>query len=113
MSQFDDFVVAHAAVSQLKEINQDSKNQKPFFMAVGFYRPHLPHAISTQFWSLFEEDLLANVSESGRVVISNPKYFNGPEPKSSMPARFAIDPDSRVHLGIPKVYHGVANFFFY
>jgi len=35
-----------------------SKNEKPFFMALGYFRPHLPFAVPKKYWDLYDKDSL-------------------------------------------------------
>ena len=49
--QFNDHLVASWAVSQLK-----AKHEKPFFMAIGFYRPHVPFYAPQRFFEKFPLD---------------------------------------------------------
>ncbi len=46
--EFNDHLVASWAVERLK-----AKHQKPFFMAVGFYRPHVPFYAPQRFFDRF------------------------------------------------------------
>ncbi len=46
--EFNDHLVASWAVDRLK-----AKHQKPFFMAVGFYRPHVPFYAPPRFFDKF------------------------------------------------------------
>jgi len=43
--------VAKEAVSRLDELKE---NQKPFFLAVGFARPHLPFTVPKKYWDLYD-----------------------------------------------------------
>ena len=38
----------------LNRLNQLSKNQKPFFLAVGFVKPHLPFNAPKKYWDLYD-----------------------------------------------------------
>lgn len=44
--------LANLAISQLDSL---SKSDKPFFMAVGFYKPHLPFTAPKKYWNLYED----------------------------------------------------------
>ena len=48
---FSDGKVADLAVQTLREI---SKNPGPFFLAVGFIRPHLPFVSPKKYWDLYD-----------------------------------------------------------
>lgn len=43
--------VAKEAVNRLDELRS---NQKPFFLAVGFARPHLPFTVPKKYWDLYD-----------------------------------------------------------
>ena len=50
---YDDGQVAQKAIDNLKKLAQ---SQAPFFMAVGFWRPHLPFNCPQKYWDLYDED---------------------------------------------------------
>jgi iduronate 2-sulfatase len=52
---YPDAYNAESAVKQLQEL---SKEDKPFFLAVGFYKPHLPLNAPKKYWDLYEQDKL-------------------------------------------------------
>jgi len=50
---YPDGLMANLAISKLRELkNQD----KPFFMGVGFFKPHLPFNAPKKYWDLYERD---------------------------------------------------------
>jgi len=61
----DDYV-AEKAVELLKNMNASENDTRPFFMAVGFYKPHLPLVFPSQYLNLYTETLvdLPNTSMS-------------------------------------------------
>jgi iduronate 2-sulfatase len=48
-----DGVVADRAVSDLRRLKE---MDKPFFLAVGFYKPHLPFNAPKRYWDLYDRD---------------------------------------------------------
>ena len=50
---FHDGVLANMAVNALREIKQ---KQQPFFLAVGFIRPHLPFVAPKKYWDLYDPE---------------------------------------------------------
>ncbi|MCM5661799.1 sulfatase [Galbibacter mesophilus] len=48
--------VARLAVERLRELK--AKEDKPFFMAVGFVRPHLPFSAPRKYWDLYDKQKL-------------------------------------------------------
>ncbi len=49
---YADGLNAKEAVKQLREL---SKSEKPFLLAVGFYKPHLPHNAPKRYWDLYDD----------------------------------------------------------
>ena len=48
--------IARHAINRLRYLSQ-SKNQ-PFFLAIGFVRPHLPFSVPKKYWDLYQKDKL-------------------------------------------------------
>ncbi len=48
--------IARHAISRLRTLSKD-KNQ-PFFMAIGFIRPHLPFSVPKKYWDLYDRSQL-------------------------------------------------------
>ena len=42
----------------IKEIKEFNKTGKPFFLSVGFYRPHLPFNAPKKYWDLYDRNTL-------------------------------------------------------
>ena len=52
-----DEIIANWAVEQLKQYGKNAKQfQKPFFMALGFLRPHVPFAAPKEYFDMFPLD---------------------------------------------------------
>lgn len=49
---YPDGVLAQQALSQLEEL---AKSDKPFFMAVGFFKPHLPFTAPKKYWDMYDD----------------------------------------------------------
>jgi arylsulfatase A-like enzyme len=49
---YPDGLTANIAVRKLKEL---SANDKPFCLAVGFFKPHLPFTAPEKYWDLYDE----------------------------------------------------------
>ena len=43
-----------------------SDGEKPFFLAVGFTKPHLPFVAPKKYWDLYERDSFSMPPNSGR-----------------------------------------------
>lgn len=50
---YPDGVNANLALTKLDEL---SKRQEPFFLGVGFFKPHLPFNAPKKYWDLYDED---------------------------------------------------------
>jgi arylsulfatase A-like enzyme len=50
---YADYYLAQSAAEELKRL---SAGDKPFLLAVGFYKPHLPHNSPKKYWDLFPAD---------------------------------------------------------
>ena len=49
---YPDGLTANLAVKKLKELSQ---NEKPFFLGVGFFKPHLPFNAPKKYWDMYDE----------------------------------------------------------
>jgi arylsulfatase A-like enzyme len=47
------------ALEAVKQLQRLKKINKPFFLAVGFYKPHLPCNSPKKYWDLYERDKIA------------------------------------------------------
>ncbi|MBK1877219.1 sulfatase [Pelagicoccus mobilis] len=50
---YDDGAVASAAI---KTLNLLAEKEQPFFLSVGFYKPHLPFAAPKKYWDLYDPE---------------------------------------------------------
>lgn len=50
---YPDGLIAEAAIAKLAELKD---RQEPFFLAVGFFKPHLPFNAPQKYWDLYPED---------------------------------------------------------
>lgn len=77
--------IANAAVNKLRELQET-----PFFLAVGFWKPHLPFNAPKKYWDLYDRDNLP----------SPPLYD---EPVSGVPDVAYIDsPEARSYTDVPN-----------
>jgi iduronate 2-sulfatase len=67
-SAYIDGMVANAAVNELRHIGS-----KPFFLAVGFRRPHLPFSVPLAYWQANRQKLFFVSQDTARAV-NVPKY---------------------------------------
>lgn len=55
-NQFYDGAQTELAINKMRELK---KKDKPFFLALGFYRPHLPFVAPKKYWDLYDRDKLS------------------------------------------------------
>lgn len=60
-SLYPDAIIATKAIHQLNKLK---KEDKPFFLAVGFYRPHLPYTVPKKYWDLYDVDCIDMAAHS-------------------------------------------------
>ncbi|MFI3270175.1 MAG: sulfatase [Rikenellaceae bacterium] len=53
--RYPDGRLAEVALGELDELAQN-KGDKPFFMAVGFYKPHLPFCAPKKYWDMYSDE---------------------------------------------------------
>lgn len=86
----DDFYadgkLANKAVNDLQRLKE--KNE-PFFLAVGFFKPHLPFVAPKKYWDLYDPD-----------TISLPETYH--RPKNAPDAAIHNSGELRAYAGIPK-----------
>ena len=51
---YTDGAIAVSAIEQIEEVSKDPS--KPFFLAIGFKRPHLPFVAPQKYWDLYDEN---------------------------------------------------------
>lgn len=70
--------IANAAVSKLKELQET-----PFFLAVGFWKPHLPYNAPKKYWDLYDRNKLPAISYTQPVTgVPDIAYVNSDEARS-------------------------------
>lgn len=79
---YPDGLIANQALDKLSEL---AKKKQPFFLAVGFFKPHLPFNAPKKYWDLYDESKIPlspnpfipeNVSKKS---LHDSKEFNGYE----------------------------------
>ncbi|MCI4670675.1 MAG: alginate lyase family protein [Bacteroidia bacterium] len=96
-NEYLDGANADFAISKLKKLK---KSKKPFFMALGFHKPHLPWCAPKKYWDLYkpEEMTLSPAPEfpSGQTAYSLTNwgelrgYYGIPQGKDQIPDEMAI-----------------------
>jgi iduronate 2-sulfatase len=70
---FVDGLTAKLAVNKLQELN---KKGQPFFLGVGFFKPHLPFNAPKKYWDLYDESSIALTPSPGIPNNVNPASFH-------------------------------------
>jgi len=88
---YHDGQIASRAIEEL----QDSKNSsQPFFMAVGFHRPHLPFNAPKKYWDIYNEEDIEiplngyfpkNAPEEARFNFEELRFFSNIPDKAALP----------------------------
>lgn len=60
---YPDGLIADAAITKLKQLS--AQPQRPFFLAVGFIKPHLPFNAPAKYWDLYDEEKIALAANPG------------------------------------------------
>ncbi len=87
---FEDGKVADLAVKTLQEI---SKKSEPFFLAVGFRKPHLPWVAPKKYWDLYDPAKIA-LAPNPFLPVDAPSYAVLPN-----------DGEVRAYKGVPASGH--------
>lgn len=82
---YPDGRIADKAISELKRLK---KGDKPFFMAVGFMKPHLPFVCPKKYWDLYDE----------KEIHLPPTYHR---PKNAPKEAIHTSGELRAYAGIP------------
>lgn len=60
---YEDGQIAREAIRSLREFKQ---SDKPFFLAVGFKKPHLPFCSPQKYWDLYDPSIFNDIYGSGK-----------------------------------------------
>ncbi len=96
----------------MKLLDRVSKGDKPFFLAVGFSRPHLPFTSPKKYWDLYDRDKFELAPYQEKAVNSPDIAYhasNGMKKYSDMPQfeSWSIDPSKRLSVEKQKeILHG-------
>lgn len=87
---------ANAAINKLRELRET-----PFFLAVGFWKPHLPYNAPKKYWDLYDRDALPPVKYSAPVEgVPEIAYVDSKEARSytDVPKEGPISPEKKLEL---------------
>ena len=87
---YPDGLIADMAVHTLRRLNGQDQ---PFFLAVGFYKPHLPFACPTAYWDIYDPETITPRLES--------------PPRDMPPVAFVDSEELRQYQGIPALGEAV------
>jgi arylsulfatase A-like enzyme len=62
---YEDGAIAAEGVKQLERL---SKGNKPFFLALGFHKPHLPFVAPKKYWDMYNRDEIELAPYQGKAV---------------------------------------------
>jgi iduronate 2-sulfatase len=86
---FVDHDLATKAISYLDKFSQSPSEQSPFFLAVGFIKPHLPFSAPQKYWDMYDAN-----------AIDLPD--NDYPPKDAPPGAVHNSAELRTYVDIPK-----------
>lgn len=61
------------AVQGIKYLEKLSKSDKPFFIALGFHKPHLPFAAPKKYWDMYDREKI-KIDQFQQHAENSPKY---------------------------------------
>jgi len=70
---YPDGLIAESAVKKLQRL---SRQDEPFLLAVGFYKPHLPFTAPKRYWDLYERDKIPLSPNPERPTGINPASWH-------------------------------------
>ncbi len=71
---YPDGLTANLAVEKIADL---ARQQKPFFLGVGFFKPHLPFNAPEQYWDWYDESTLPMTGSPDLPVNVNPASLHG------------------------------------
>lgn len=86
---WDGKIAARAADFLMNRANASSDDEKPFFLAVGFKKPHLPFNAPAKYWDLYD---------SGEIKLP-PTYFRSEDTPDAI---FHNSGELRAYVGVPE-----------
>ena len=74
---YPDGLIAAAAVAKLQQLKQQQQDTaQPFFLGVGFYKPHLPFCAPKRYWDLYDRDRIPLSPAPAKPVNINPHSWH-------------------------------------
>ncbi|MBS2213298.1 sulfatase-like hydrolase/transferase [Carboxylicivirga mesophila] len=76
----DGYTDGQIALDALNKLDVLSQNSQPFFMAVGFKKPHIPFVAPKKYWDLYDRSSI-DLAAFQKVATGSPDYaYHTPEP---------------------------------
>jgi iduronate 2-sulfatase len=69
------------AIEAIKQFENLKSNKKPFFMALGFFKPHLPFNAPKKYWDLYDRDKIALAANNYPPQNANTEYCLNKSPE--------------------------------
>jgi len=70
------YEVGQIANEAIRSLTQFQKNGGPFFLAVGFKKPHLPFSAPKKYWELYEPNLFSTISQRKKLTYTPDLAFH-------------------------------------
>lgn len=106
--KYEDGMIAQRAIDQLKEFK---KSGKPFFLGVGFKKPHLPFCAPQKYWDLYKSNQFDSIPDRQRPVNAPEIAFHNSQELrgySDIPELGTINPDQEKTLW--QAYYACVSF---
>jgi iduronate 2-sulfatase len=71
--KYDDYETATKSIADLRKL---AKQDEPFFLAVGFYKPHLPFVAPQKYWDLYDPAKITLPQVKGRPQDAPPQAMH-------------------------------------
>ena len=100
IEQTKDYLVAQAGIDLLRKL---SKQDKPFFLGVGFHKPHLPLIAPKKHWDLYQRDAFKIHPFQQHAKDAHPDTFKKPDELS----KYTKTPQAETPEALQKeIIHG-------
>jgi len=78
------YIDGQTALKSIEDLKQFKADRKPFFLAVGFVKPHLPFNAPKKYWDLYDRNTIMQPENYNYIPVDAPKMSitNWPEMRS-------------------------------